>query len=254
MVFSIDCRTWDYWKHLSSLLVRILLLLASLCVFGATCWLWGFPCCHPYSKLCPRCCWGSLYAPPWFFPVLLLLLESQLLSAAVGVPAFTWMPAVVFLPTVDVCLLSLFSLQKFVSVLPWRPSRLQLASSGAAIKGGLLLSSLLLLAEEQYPENTTGIGCRPPPPPLPLREERQVEIIWTRKFKLPPLPRWDRRAIQPNHIKFMTCADVNSPYKRKYWSNSGGLIVNSVLWGKKRKSLDGSLLRYLQKCAVRWQH
>ncbi len=42
-------------------------------------------------------------------------------------------------------------------------------------------------------------GCRPPPPsPVPLREGRQVEIIWTRK--LPPPPHWDRRAIQPNQI------------------------------------------------------
>ncbi len=27
------------------------------------------------------------------------------------------------------------------------------------------------------------------------------------------------------------CADVNSPYKRKCWTNSGGPLVNSVLWG-----------------------
>ncbi len=40
------------------------------------------------------------------------------------------------------------------------------------------------------------------PTPLPLREGRQAEIIWTRK--LPPPPHWDRRAIQPNHIKFRT--------------------------------------------------
>jgi hypothetical protein len=28
-----------------------------------------------------------------------------------------------------------------------------------------------------------------------------------------------------------SCADVNSPYKRKCWTNSGGLLVNSLLWG-----------------------
>ncbi len=29
-----------------------------------------------------------------------------------------------------------------------------------------------------------------------------------------------------------SCADVNSPYKRKCWTNSGGPLVNSLLWGK----------------------
>jgi hypothetical protein len=38
------------------------------------------------------------------------------------------------------------------------------------------------------------------PTPPPLREGRQVEII------IPPPPHWDRRAIQPNHIKFRTCS------------------------------------------------
>ncbi len=28
-----------------------------------------------------------------------------------------------------------------------------------------------------------------------------------------------------------SCADVNSPYKRKCWTNSGGPLVNSLLWG-----------------------
>ncbi len=75
-------------------------------------------------------------------------------------------------------------------------------------------------------------GCRSPPHPhLPLREGRQVEIIWTRK-----LPHWDRRAIQPNHIELRACsaltADVNSPYKRKCWTNSGGPLVHSVFWGR----------------------
>ncbi len=46
------------------------------------------------------------------------------------------------------------------------------------------------------------------------------EIIWTRKLPPPP-PHWDRRAIQPNHIKFMWSS---APYKRKC------PLVNSVLW------------------------
>jgi hypothetical protein len=45
---------------------------------------------------------------------------------------------------------------------------------------------------------------RMPTHPLPfllsLREARQVEIIWT------PPSHWDRRAIQPNHIKFRICS------------------------------------------------
>ena len=28
-----------------------------------------------------------------------------------------------------------------------------------------------------------------------------------------------------------SCSDVNSPYKRKCWTNSGGPLVNSLLWG-----------------------
>jgi hypothetical protein len=43
-------------------------------------------------------------------------------------------------------------------------------------------------------------GCRPPPL-LPLCEGRQVEIFERENY--PPPPHWDRRAIQPNHIKFM---------------------------------------------------
>jgi hypothetical protein len=27
-----------------------------------------------------------------------------------------------------------------------------------------------------------------------------------------------------------SCADVNSPYKRKCWTNSGGPLINSLLW------------------------
>ncbi len=81
-----------------------------------------------------------------------------------------------------------------------------------------------------------GIGSnhRVPTPPPPLREGRQVEISWTRK--LPPSSHWDRPAIQPNHIKFRTYRPgllrrCELPYKRMCLTNSGGPLVNSVLWG-----------------------
>ncbi len=74
----------------------------------------------------------------------------------------------------------------------------------------------------------------PTPPPFPLREGRQVEIIWTRNY--PPFPHWDRRATQWNHIKFRTNSAhapmwSPPPCKRKCWTKSGGPLVNSVLCG-----------------------
>ncbi len=45
-----------------------------------------------------------------------------------------------------------------------------------------------------------------PPPPFLNAPGRQVEINWTRKY--PPPPYWDRRAVQPNHIKFRTCSGL----------------------------------------------
>ncbi len=32
-------------------------------------------------------------------------------------------------------------------------------------------------------------------------------------------------------LYFSWCADVNSPYKRKCWTNSEGLLYQSLLWG-----------------------
>ncbi len=69
------------------------------------------------------------------------------------------------------------------------------------------------------------------PSPLPLSPRRQLEIILT--SKMPPPPHWDRRAILPNHIYYIlvnvkqrSCADVNSPYQRKWWINSVALYIN----------------------------
>jgi hypothetical protein len=41
-----------------------------------------------------------------------------------------------------------------------------------------------------------------------------------------------------------SCADVSPPYKRKCWTNSGGPVVNSLLWGFMKA---GYLLLQLQK-------
>ncbi len=62
----------------------------------------------------------------------------------------------------------------------------------------------------------------PIPSPLPLREGRQVEIIWTRK--LPPPPQWDRRVIQRNHIKFRTCS-AHTPMWAPPINESGELCI-----------------------------
>ncbi len=73
-------------------------------------------------------------------------------------------------------------------------------------------------------------GCRPSPRPLPLREGRQVEIIWTRK--LPPPPHWDRRAIQPNHIIFRSCSTHEPMWTPPINESAlGRPSVNSALWG-----------------------
>ncbi len=90
-----------------------------------------------------------------------------------------------------------------------------------------------------------GSKHRVPTPPLPLRVGKAGrKIIWKRK--LPPPPRWERRSIQPNHIKFRTCSAVapmwTPSYKRKCWGNSGGPLVNSLLWGSK---MDYIVLCYL---------
>ncbi len=66
------------------------------------CW---WPCCHPYSKWCPRCGWGSLCHH-------LGCCRSYCftgVSAAVGVRAVACIHAIVFCLQLIVCLLLLFS-------------------------------------------------------------------------------------------------------------------------------------------------
>ncbi len=39
-----------------------------------------------------------------------------------------------------------------------------------------------------------------------------------------------------------SCGDVNSPYKRKCWTNSGGPLVNSLLWNCGPEGAENMLL------------
>jgi len=39
------------------------------------------------------------------------------------------------------------------------------------------------------------------------------------------------------------CGDVNSPYKRKCWTNSGGPLTNSLLWGRKTLTYTSRTIR-----------
>ncbi len=45
--------------------------------------------------------------------------------------------------------------------------------------------------------------CRPPPLPLRISKAGRNHFL---NEELPPPPLWDRRLIQPNHIKFRTCS------------------------------------------------
>jgi hypothetical protein len=48
-----------------------------------------------------------------------------------------------------------------------------------------------------------------------------------------------------------SCTDVNSPYKQKCWTNSGGLLGNSLLWGETfPRYLMGQVLSIMYECAV----
>ncbi len=48
------------------------------------------------------------------------------------------------------------------------------------------------------------------------------------------------------------CADVNSPYKRKCWTNSGGPLTNSLLWGVDMLSTSGSGTRFALVCLFKF--
>ncbi len=55
---------------------------------------------------------------------------------------------------------------------------------------------------------------------VPLSPWRQVEIIETR----------DITKLYQFRVKQRSCADVNSPYKRKCWTNFVVSLVNSLIW------------------------
>ncbi len=90
-----------------------------------------------------------------------------------------------------------------------------------------------------------GTGTIPPPPPL--SEGRQVEIIWTRKLP-PSSPLWDRRAILPNHIKLRTCSALAPilipPVNESAKLTQGALLL--ILYSE-----EGSCLRVFQNLSPR---
>ncbi len=62
-------------------------------------------------------------------------------------------------------------------------------------------------------------------PPPPKAQRRQVEIIWTGKIPhcTPLLPTgigWDITKPYHIYVKQRSCADVNSPYKPKCWTDT----------------------------------
>ncbi len=76
----------------------------------------------------------------------------------------------------------------------------------------------------------TGCRPRPPPPIIYAKEGRQKSF---ERGNYPPPPHWDRRAIQPNHIKFRTCsalAPMWTPPINKNAEQTRGPLINSVLW------------------------
>jgi hypothetical protein len=65
-------------------------------------------------------------------------------------------------------------------------------------------------------------------------QRRQVEISWTSKIPsyFPLGKASDIAKPDQIYVKQRSCADVNSPYKRKCWKNSVVPLVNSLLWGR----------------------
>ncbi len=50
-----------------------------------------------------------------------------------------------------------------------------------------------------------------------------------------------------------SCSVVNSPYKRKCWTNSGGPLVNSLLWGPHKQLIQAhisSIILYKVTCKL----
>jgi hypothetical protein len=99
----------------------------------------------------------------------------------------------------------------------------------------------LIIREAPFRVLTT--GCRPPPTFLYAREGRWKSF---ERGNYPPPPRLDRRAFQPNHIKFRTCRAL-APMWTSPMNEIAELIrespqVNSVPWGLYENSRRYSLL------------
>ncbi len=80
---------------------------------------------------------------------------------------------------------------------------------GLYVEENLWNRPLILLCKGQGNELQSQ-GVDPHPPPLPLGEGRQGRNHLNEKFSPPP-PHWDRRAVQPNHIKSRTCSRCELP-------------------------------------------
>ncbi len=77
-------------------------------------------------------------------------------------------------------------------------------------------------------------GCWPPA--LPLSAARSG-----RNHHPPPLlPTWIGEPYQV-YIKHRSCANMNSPYNRKFWTNSVGPLVYSLLWECARTNRNNSI-------------
>ncbi len=84
----------------------------------------------------------------------------------------------------------------------------------------------LLLKLYWQPDMPITTGCWPPP--LPLSAATAGRNHLNEYIKYPPTPHWYRRTILPNplpkpyhlNVKQRSCADVNSLYQRKCWTNS----------------------------------
>ncbi len=81
----------------------------------------------------------------------------------------------------------------------------------------------------------TGLPQGADPSPPPLNVATGGKNLLNEEIKLPPSSPLGQASdiAKPYQIWDMqrSCADMNSPYKRKCWANSGGPLVNSLLWG-----------------------
>ncbi len=89
-------------------------------------------------------------------------------------------------------------------------------------------------------------GCWPPPS-FPKRNEGRLKIIWTSKtshhFPILGLASDIAKLFQINiYVKHRSGADMNSPFKRKCWTNSVVHLYKLLLWGGNRLEITARQL------------